>query len=168
MLSFLEFIDHYDLDLFLKEKDIIQTEKKIILSFCFLNFFFKGVKGLETGGIYRREKNYKKRFIDILNEKNILFEEFSFNDIYKINKEIGFDKILTDCKDKTNRTIDRMKWIVIKKNDLRNIINNPEYIRKYKSIKEIDEMSIVNVLPYYSTYLEEQNGIERCNDISVL
>lgn len=169
MLSFLEFIDHFDLDLFLKEKGLIKTEKKVILTFCFLNFFFKGIKGLEKDGIYRSEKNYKKKFIDMLNEKNLWYEELSFNEIYKIKEDIGFDKILIDCKNKTNRIIDKMKWLVVKKNDLRDIINNPEYIKKYKSIKEIDEMSIVNVLTYYSNYLEVgHEEIQKCNEISIL
>lgn len=168
MLSFLEFIDHYDLDLFLKEKEVVKTEKKVILTFSFLNFFFKGIKGLEGDRIYRNEKSYKKRFIDILNRKNIWFTELSFNEIYKINEEISFDKILIDCQDKSNRVIDRITWLVVKKNDLKEIINNPECIKKYKSIKEIDEISIMNALTYYSDYLEGGNDIEKCNRVSVL
>lgn len=163
MLSFLDYIDHYDLDLFIKEKDFICSEKMLILSFRFIHFFFKGLLVLEESNKFYHTKVYKNKFIKILIENNIYFRELTFDNIYKMKVDFNINKILLDCENKKNNVINKMSWIVIKKKDLKFIINNSNYKNKYKSIKELERLNIEDILYYYNNYISYgKNEIKNC------
>lgn len=167
MLSFLDYIDHYDLDLFIKEKNFIKSDKMVILSFRFINFFFKGLLVLEESNKFYHTKTYKNRFIKLLQENNIFFEELTFDNIYKMKYDFNLNKILLDCENKKNNMINKMLWIKIKKEDLKLLLINPKYQNNYKSIKEMNRLEIEDALYYYNTYIDIGKN-EKKNYISII
>lgn len=154
MISFLDYIDHYDIDLFIKEKNLVQSNKMIILSFRFIRFFFKGMLAFEDSKKTYRNNIYRNKFIQILQDTNIPFEELSFDDIYNIKYDFDLNKVLYDCENKKNSTINKMRWIKIRKEDLKFIILNPIYQKKYKSLKDMNRLQVEDALYYYNAYID--------------
>ncbi|QKE44458.1 hypothetical protein Yalta_011 [Yalta virus] len=167
MISFLDYIDNYDIDLFIKEKGLVYSHKTLILSFRFVRFFFKGVLEFEEKNKTFRNNIYKNKFIQILKDNNILFEELSFDDIYKIKHDFDLNKILFDCENKKNNIVNKMRWIKIRKEDLKSILLNPVYQKKYKSIKEMDKLQVEDALYYYNMYIDSGKN-EKKNHICII
>lgn len=167
MLSFLEFVDHYDLDLFIKENEIFVSNKHLIISYHFLYFIFKGSDSLQNNNLCRTTL-YKKKFIDFLKKNNTKYKELSFNEIYKIKINFDINKILKDCENKKNNVINKMKWVCVYKEDLKKLFNYGCGKNKYKGIKELRKIDIEEVLFYYSEYINKNNRNNKLLSIGVI
>lgn len=163
MLSFLQFLDHYDFDLFLKENNVLYSTKKLILSFSFLNFIFQKKKGNDLIS----NKRLRTKMIRLLKQENIYFEEYEFKEIYLLNEELNLDKIFQDCDGKSERRIKNLTWFVINKEDFKLLIRNPTILRKNSNLKILTDLSLDEVLVYYSDYLSK-NIEEKLAHVSVL
>ena len=166
MLSFFEFIKYYDLDILIEEL-AFDDDKNIIITFSFLNFFFK--KNDNGTLCYKNDKKNKNKFIKILKECEIDYTEKTFNEIYKLKENIDINKILKDCDNKTEREIKNLKWVCLKKKKLKYILNNDNYKKKFKSLNFFKENNIDKILLFYSNYLEgEEINLLKSTNFSIL
>lgn len=156
MLSFFEFINYHDFDILVEEL-IFDHDKNIIITFSFLNFFFKKLDNEIQ--CYKNDKKNKNKFIKILKECEIDYTEKTFNEIYKLKENIDINKILKDCDNKSERVIKNLKWICLKKKDLKHILNCDNYIKKFKSLSFYKENNIAKILLFYSNYLEAEDDV---------